>query len=651
MTLLRNLRVGAKLSLGFAIVVSLMIVVWVSCIRGLSTLHSTINTMKKDAVDGITNANAAHDAFQDSRRWRYVVMTSKGYDKQLEALNEVTTSNKKVSDLVTDYEKTVTTKQDQDNVNAVKASLEEYAKLNDEWATLVKEKKFDEALAFLGAGLRTCARQKVDPAFQTMIKFNVDNSNKMTKEANALVSSTKALSTGLVVFACFVSIIFCLILTRLILGSINQLNQRMESLSTKCLTDLEEGFGLVYKGDLTAEVHSSTDSIDDISKDELGRMATIFNGMLDRIRGTIDSYNATRLQLSQMVRHIQSSASTVASTSSQLTASAADTTQLTTSIAQSIQEISGSVEESSRSSQQIADGSEQLAITATEASASMEKLHTAIGVVNSGSEEQAKAATASSTNVKQGIDAVEKTIASMGRIEQQVKKSSEAVKELGEKGQQIGEIVQTIEDIAQQTNLLALNAAIEAARAGEQGKGFAVVADEVRKLAERSALATQEIGTLIGSVRDGVDLAVKAMDVSTTEVQEGASKSQEAGEALKHIVEATALVTKAIDSNRDAVAQMVKDAESVSMTISTAAAVSEENAAAAEELSAGTQEVYSSTESVSAATAEASASVEAVSDAAGHLNQMAEELRQIVQQFKIDNGSDSSLVLRRGKAA
>jgi methyl-accepting chemotaxis protein len=239
----------------------------------------------------------------------------------------------------------------------------------------------------------------------------------------------------------------------------------------------------------------------------------------------------------------------------------------------------------------------------------------------------------------------------MDKIQTQVQRSADSVKELGEKGQQIGEIVQTIEDIAQQTNLLALNAAIEAARAGDQGKGFAVVADEVRKLAERSALATQEIATLITSVREGVDLAVKAMDASTNEVQEGAARSKEAGEALKQIISATARVTKATETNQVAVQQMIKGAEQVTMSITAAASVSEENAASAEELSAGTQQVYASTETVTSATSEASASIESVNDAAKELSAMAENLNEIVLRFKVDSGTVLHLDNKRRKAA
>src|SRR5262249_46970260 len=149
---------------------------------------------------------------------------------------------------------------------------------------------------------------------------------------------------------------------------------------------------------------------------------------------------------------------------------------------------------------------------------------------------------------------------SMDRIQEQVSASALAVQELGQKGQQIGQIVQAIEDIAQQTNLLALNAAIEAARAGEQGKGFAVVADEVRKLAERSAEATREIAELIDSVRAGVDQAVAAMEASNHEVAEGAATSSEAGKAITGIMEAVVSVSKLAESNAKSIESMVMEA-------------------------------------------------------------------------------------------
>jgi methyl-accepting chemotaxis protein len=238
----------------------------------------------------------------------------------------------------------------------------------------------------------------------------------------------------------------------------------------------------------------------------------------------------------------------------------------------------------------------------------------------------------------------------MKQIEHQVRQSSDAVRDLGEKGQQIGEIVQTIEDIAQQTNLLALNAAIEAARAGEQGKGFAVVADEVRKLAERSTLATQEIATLIASVRTGVEAAVKAMEVSA-EVAEGASRSKEAGNALKNIMTAAAAVLEATQTNKAAVEDMVRGASMVSTSIATVASISEENASAAEELSATTEEVSASAQTVTASTEQTSANVQQVSAAALHMNTMAGELNEIAKKFRTSQSAAASLTLHEVQRA
>ena len=132
----------------------------------------------------------------------------------------------------------------------------------------------------------------------------------------------------------------------------------------------------------------------------------------------------------------------------------------------------------------------------------------------------------------------------MTRIQDQVQVSAHKVTELGAMGQAIGAIVETIDQIAAQTNLLALNAAIEAARAGEHGKGFAVVADEVRKLAERSTGATMEVSALIGQVQQGVEAAVQAMSASSQEVSAGTARSEEAGEALTQILAAVQAVAR-----------------------------------------------------------------------------------------------------------
>lgn len=168
-----------------------------------------------------------------------------------------------------------------------------------------------------------------------------------------------------------------------------------------------------------------------------------------------------------------------------------------------------------------------------------------------------------------------------------IKESAKKITELGKQSQQIGEIIQVIDDIAEQTNLLALNAAIEAARAGEHGKGFAVVADEVRKLAERSGKATKEIATLITSIQKGTEVAVKSMD------------------GLKRLM----------------MEEMAAGSGLVNSSIVSIAAIAEESAAAAEEVSASTEEMNATTEEIAAS--------------ARHMSDLARELHKLVAKFKV----------------
>jgi methyl-accepting chemotaxis protein len=374
------------------------------------------------------------------------------------------------------------------------------------------------------------------------------------------------------------------------------------------------------------------------------------------------------------------------SVTSRLSISALELHRASGDIARAIEEVAEASTQSALTSQEIATGSDQQARSAGEAASAMDILHQSIKEVQSGGIEQSKAthqvdegvrraaramqemsdstrqmsstAMNAAAVAKEGGDSVTQTIAGMNRIQTIVQSSSDIIRELGKKGQEIGVIVETINQIAEQTNLLALNAAIEAARAGEHGRGFAVVADEVRKLAERSSSATREIAELIGAVRKGVDEAVNAMERSGSEVQKGAEQSHEAGTALKSILEAVQAVSsdmnrmmeksmemsdvmgdvistvstvmKVAKQNETIVTEMTVGAEKVSTAVTSVAAITEEAAAGAQEMSATAQEV--------------SASAQEVARTAADLQTLAEDLRKVVSSFRLSN--DKSDVLK-----
>jgi methyl-accepting chemotaxis protein len=455
-------------------------------------------------------------------------------------------------------------------------------------------------------------------------------------------------------------------------------------------------------------------------EDELGQMATSLRALKDYQQEMADvaqaisegnlsrniqpksskdvlgqSFARMTTNLRDVIQSVAESAEGVTVTGTRLSAASTQSGNAVAEISNSIQEVARSARQSAMTSEEMAKGSEQQARSASEAAEAMRRLSEAVHHVQSGSQQQQNAAhradmgmtqaTQAVQNVYQsaqqmavaaneaasiaqdGGQSVQQTIASMGRIREQVEASALKVKELGQKGQEIGAIVETIDQIAEQTNLLALNAAIEAARAGEHGKGFAVVADEVRKLAERSAQATREIGSLIGSVRSDVEAAVKAMDASHTEVSEGAARSEEAGSALRRILqsvqslaedvqkvtqtaqqmsssiqsvrESVGEVLASADENSRAVERMAAGAEQVSTAISTVASISQETAAGAEEMSASAQEVSTSAQTVTHAVAQQKESAEQVRAVAEDLNQVAERLQTLARKFQINADS------------
>jgi twitching motility protein PilJ len=375
-----------------------------------------------------------------------------------------------------------------------------------------------------------------------------------SQEDQRLVKPLYGYVFGLIALALLISIGFTLIRdTGARENAAAEANQRNQAAIMRLLDEI----GDLASGDLTAQAT--------VTEDITGAIADAINYTIDALRRLVSTINETTVQVS----------------------SAAQETQAT--------------------AMHLAEASDHQAEQITAASAAINEMAISIEHVSNNSAESSTVANKSVDIAKKGADAVQDTIRGMDGIREQIQETSKRIKRLGESSQQIGEMVELINDIADQTNILALNAAIQAAMAGESGRGFAVVADEVQRLAEKSTDATKQIEALVKTIQSDTNEAVASMENSTSGVVGGAQLALKAGEALEEIENVSAHLADLTQSITDSAQQQAVAASSISESMNVI------------------QEVTTQT---SAGTNETSASI-------GNLAELSNELRKSVAGFKL----------------
>ncbi len=676
MSVLNNMKTSIKLIGSFLIIALITAVVGGVGIYYLRQIDAADTKLYKNQTVPIGQMADITNAFQRTRVNLRDLLLAKTPEEAQGYVDTISQLSKDVNTYSAEYEKLIISAEMKTLFDEYSTSYVTFADYRDQIVALAQAGKDAEALALM-RGDAFASAKAVEANIVAMKTMKEQQAGATSNANTALASQASTIMITIVVIAVLLAVGFGIVISNSIANPLG--------IATKLALALSVG-------DLARDMSEAEKDKLRKRKDEIGLIGQAFDGLINYMQGMGDAAttianndltitvkpNSPKDELgnsfSKMVEGLRSavgqvadSANAVSVAATQLATASEQSGEATSQIATTIQQValgtaqqtagvtktSGSVEQMSRAIEGVAKGAQEQAKAISKASQVTSRINIAIEQVTSNAQAVTRDSAEAARYSRDGAKTVKETITGMDAIRAKVGLSATKVEEMGTRSEEIGAIVETIEDIASQTNLLALNAAIEAARAGEQGKGFAVVADEVRKLAERSSLATKEIAALIKGIQKTVSEAVSAMKESASEVEAGVVRANSAGVVLDNILTAAESVYKQAEDAGTAAAKVSAAAAELVEAVDTVSAVIEENTAATEEMAANSSELTqaieniasvseqnsAAVEEVSASTEEVSAQVEEVSASAASMMDLAQGLQQVVAQFKLDLGT------------
>ena len=571
--------IGKKLSGAFALILIFMVVMGTTSMYKMHKMNQKVEELTTVWRPGLEEILQINTALESIFGYSQKMLTSLGTEEKEKLASQIDERFAYIDKRLSEYEATIVDEEDRKNFEGLVKGMESYKSFNPVFVAFAKKLDINRQATPEELAELERLQQKSSDLFterwryvDAIITYNSEGAKRAGEESTSLYETGKLYNITLGITSIVACLLLAFWLTVNIRGPIQRLVFNMKEVSegNLCVEPL------VVKG-----------------RDEVHDLANSFNEMTS--------------SLQTLIRQVGTTSEQVAASAEELNASAEQTSQATEQIAVSVQEVASATD---RQLDSVGRGAK-----------SIDDISHGISHIAAKSQAASTLAIQVASMAGEGNQSIQAAVSQMKAIHDSIRELSSVVEGLGNHSQAIGQIIEVITGIADQTNLLALNAAIEAARAGEHGRGFAVVADEVRKLAEQSSRSAEQISQLIHTIQTDTKQAVSSMEAGTREVQQGILVVHRAGETFDQIQMSIGTVSDQVHDVSAAAQEVSAHSEQV---VDAIRQVSEVSAVTAD----GTQ-------NVSAATEEQLAAMEEISSSATALSKMAEELQYMIGRFKV----------------